>query len=257
MKKNTYYFSHDYNARNDTKVLFLRMQLGMEGYGIYWYLIESLAESGGTLPLQLIPVLAMQMHTTEAKVNAVVNAFGLFEITDDLFFSIRLNEHLEKVNQIKISASERGKLSANKRKSTKIQQTVEHAVELPVKQTAQQRKGNERKVNKTIITNSFSEDFLNDWKIWIDFKKTNFKFTYKTIESEQIAFNHLYKISNENQSTAREIINLSIANGYKGLFELKQNQNAKPTNQQLQNEYANRWVNGMPELDENYNLIQR
>jgi uncharacterized protein YdaU (DUF1376 family) len=257
MKKNTYYFSHDYNARNDTKVLFLRMQLGMEGYGIYWYLIESLAESGGTLPLQLIPVLAMQMHTTEAKVNAVVNAFSLFEITDDLFFSIRLNEHLEKVNQIKISASERGKLSASKRKSTKIQQTVELPVEHTVEHAVEQRKGKERKVNKTIITNSFSEDFLNDWKIWIDFKKTNFKFTYKTIESEQIAFNHLYKISNENQSTAREIINVSIANGYKGLFELKTNQNAKPTNQQLMDDYANRWVNGMPELDENYNLIQR
>jgi hypothetical protein len=63
------------------------MQLGMEGYGIYWYLIESLAESGGTLPLQLIPVLAMQMHTTEAKVNAVVNAFSLFEITEILAFA--------------------------------------------------------------------------------------------------------------------------------------------------------------------------
>jgi uncharacterized protein YdaU (DUF1376 family) len=253
MKKNTYYFSHDYNARNDTKVLFLRMQLGMEGYGIYWYLIESLAESGGTLPLQLIPVLAMQMHTTEAKVNAVVNAFNLFEITDDLFFSIRLNEHLEKVNQIKISASERGKLSANKRKSTKIQQTVEQGVEQP----AQQKKGKESKENKIINTNNFSEDFLNDWNTWLNFKKTNFKFTYKTIESEQIAFNSLYKLSNQNQNTAREIIHQSIANGYKGLFELKTNQNAKTTNQQLMDDYANRWVNGMPELDENYNLIQR
>ena len=257
MKKNTYYFSHDYNARNDTKVLFLRMQLGMEGYGIYWYLIESLAESGGTLPLQLIPVLAMQMHTTEAKVNAVVNAFNLFEITDELFFSIRLNEHLEKVNQIKLSASERGKLSAQKRKSTKIELTVEQPVEQSVEQPVQQSKGKERKENKTIITNSFSEDFLNDWKIWLNYKKANFKFEYKTIESEQIAFNSLYKLSNQNQNTAREIIHQSIANGYKGLFELKTNQNAKPTNQQLQNEYANRWPNGIPELDENYNLIQR
>ena len=92
---------------------------------------------------------------------------------------------------------------------------------------------------------------------WLDYKKTNHKFTYKTIESEQIAFNHLYKLSNENQSTAREIINVSIANGYKGLFELKTNQNAKPTNQQLMQDYANRWANGMPDLDENYNLIQR
>lgn len=252
MKKNTYYFSHDYNARNDTKVLFLRMQLGMEGYGIYWYLIESLAESGGTLPLQLIPVLAMQMHTTEAKVKAVVNGFNLFEIIDEQFFSIRLNEHLEKVNQIKLSASERGKLSAEKRNLTKIQQAVELPVELPVEQS----KGKESKENKTIITNSFTEDFLKYWNEWIDYKKTNYRFDYKNLKTEQIAFNHLYKISNENQSTAREIINVSIANGYKGLFQLKTNQNAKPTNQQLQDEYTNRWANGMPELDEHYNLIK-
>jgi uncharacterized protein YdaU (DUF1376 family) len=259
MKKNTYYFSHDYNARNDTKILFLRMQLGMEGYGIYWYLIESLAESGGTLPLQLIPVLAMQMHTTEAKVNAVVYSFNLFEITDDQFFSIRLNEHLEKVNQIKLSASQRGKLSAQKRKSTKIELPVEQPVEQSVEKPVEQRKEKERKVKeiKIINTNNFSDDFLNDWNTWLNFKKTNFKFVYKTIESEQIAFNQLYKLSNQNQNIAREIIHQSIANGYKGLFELKQNQNAKPTNQQLQNEYANRWPNGIPELDENYNLIQR
>ena len=256
MKKNTYYFSHDYNSRNDTKILFLRMQLGMEGYGIYWYLIEALAESGGTLPLQLIPVLAMQMHTTEAKVNAVVNAFSLFEIIEEQFFSIRLNEHLDKVNQLRLSASARGKLSAEKRKSTKNQLPVEQSVQLPVELPVQQMKGKERKGNKTIITNSFSEDFLKEWNEWLYYKKTNHKFTYKTIESEQIAFNHLYKLSGENQNTAREIINVSIANGYKGLFELKQNQNAKPTNQQLQNDYANRWQNGMPDLDENYNFIQ-
>jgi uncharacterized protein YdaU (DUF1376 family) len=232
------------------------MQLGMEGYGIYWYLIESLAESGGTLPLQLIPVLAMQMHTTEAKVNAVVNAFSLFDIVEEQFFSIRLNEHLDKVNQLRLSASARGKLSAEKRKSTKNQLPVQQSVQQSVQLSVEQRKGKERKENKTIITNSFSEDFLKDWNAWINYKKTNHKFTYKTIESEQIAFNHLYKISGENQNAALEIINISIANGYKGLFELKTNQNAKPTNQQLQNEYANRWQNGMPNLDENYNIIQ-
>lgn len=252
MKKNTYYFSHDYNARNDTKVLFLRMQLGMEGYGIYWFLIESLAESGGILPFQLIPVLAMQMHTTEAKVKAVVSGFNLFEITDEHFFSLRLNDHLEKVNQIKLNASMRGKLSAEKRKSTKIQQTV--------KQTVEQRKGKEIKEKESkqvIITNNFTEDFLKDWNEWIDYKKTNHNFDYKTLKSEQIAFNHLYKISNKNQNAAREIIIVSIANGYKGLFELKQNQNAKPTNKQLQDEYTNRWANGMPELDEHYNIVER
>ena len=54
----SYYFSHDYNSANDVKILFLRQQLGMEGYGIYWFLVENLAQAAGILPLNITPVLA-------------------------------------------------------------------------------------------------------------------------------------------------------------------------------------------------------
>jgi len=36
MKKEAYYFSHDSNARQDEKIIKLRMKLGWEGYGLYW-----------------------------------------------------------------------------------------------------------------------------------------------------------------------------------------------------------------------------
>lgn len=94
MKNKSYYFSHDYNAANDTKVLFLRHQLGMEGYGIYWFIIERLADAGGKLPLELIPVLAMQMQTTDIKVKGVIMQFDLFSINEGEFWSERLNDHL-------------------------------------------------------------------------------------------------------------------------------------------------------------------
>jgi len=107
----SYYFSHDYNSANDVKVLFLRQQLGMEGYGIYWFLVENLAQAGGLLPLNITPVLAMQMQTNEIKVKAVIEQFNLFEINDKGFFSKRLNEHLK----IRISMQEKGKVNAEKR----------------------------------------------------------------------------------------------------------------------------------------------
>jgi len=94
MKNKSYYFSHDYNAANDTKVLFLRHQLGMEGYGIYWFIIERLADAGGKLPIELIPVLAMQMQSTDIKVKGVIMQFDLFSINEGEFWSERLNEHL-------------------------------------------------------------------------------------------------------------------------------------------------------------------
>lgn len=108
MKKDTFYFSHDYNAANDTKILFLRHQLGMEGYGIYWFLIEQLANSGGRLPIDLIPVLSMQMHTSETKVNGVVFNFNLFVIEEGEFKSVRLDNHLLLRNNL----SESGKKGA-------------------------------------------------------------------------------------------------------------------------------------------------
>ena len=109
MKKDTYYFSHDYNSSNDVKVLFLRQQLGMEGYGIFWYLVEQLAQSGGTLPLRISPVLAMQMQVPEIKVRAVIEQFDLFVIKNDAFESERLNEHLQIRKNLSKSAIEGNK----------------------------------------------------------------------------------------------------------------------------------------------------
>lgn len=111
MKKNTYYFSHDYNARNDTKILYMRQDLGMEGYGIYWFLVEALADSGGILPLKIIPVLSKQMDVSEAKVNAIINSYELFQLHEDSFFSQRLMNHL----QLRSGYSDSGKIGAEKR----------------------------------------------------------------------------------------------------------------------------------------------
>ena len=38
----TYYFSHDSNAITDTKILNMRADYGIEGYGLYWAIIEML-----------------------------------------------------------------------------------------------------------------------------------------------------------------------------------------------------------------------
>jgi len=109
-KKDTFYFPHDYNARSDVKCLFLRQQLGMEGYGIFWFLVESLADSGGYLPLKIIPVLAMQMQVPDVKVSAVIANFELFEVNENEFFSVRLNFHL----QVRKTLSDKGKEGAAK-----------------------------------------------------------------------------------------------------------------------------------------------
>ena len=45
--KNNSWFSHDSNAKDDEKMMFLIEELGLEGYGIYWVLVEKLREEKG------------------------------------------------------------------------------------------------------------------------------------------------------------------------------------------------------------------
>jgi len=107
----SFYFQHDYNAANDHRVLFLRQQLGIEGYGIFWYVLEQLAQAGGKLPVKIVPVLAMQIQTTATKVESVIRDYELFVIECDEFFSRRLIDSISW--RAELSAS--GKRGAEKR----------------------------------------------------------------------------------------------------------------------------------------------
>ena len=44
MSKDTFWFKHDYNARNDEKILELRSIHGAEAYGVYWMIVETMAD---------------------------------------------------------------------------------------------------------------------------------------------------------------------------------------------------------------------
>ena len=64
--KESYYFSHDNNARSDLKLLRLRQEWGYEGYGIFWGIIECLAEqSEFSFPSERIQDLALALNLDE------------------------------------------------------------------------------------------------------------------------------------------------------------------------------------------------
>lgn len=110
MKKDAYYFSHDANARNDIKLIRLRRQLGIEGYGIYFCLIEILREqSHHKLPLTSIPDLAFDLNVSEEKIKAVVLTYDLFSMDEESFFSSRLLRSMEDFNANKTRLSQAGR----------------------------------------------------------------------------------------------------------------------------------------------------
>lgn len=70
-----------------------------------------------------------------------------------------------------------------------------------------------------------NNSIIQSWHDWITYKKEQFKDEYKSVQSHQIAINKLSKLSRNSSANAKAIIETSISNLYKGLFELKQQQN--------------------------------
>jgi len=107
-----YWFSHDFNAKDNPKIMLLIDELGMEGYGIYWVLIETLRgcpEAQYRYPLRLLPSLARKYATTSPKVETVVRNYGLFSIENEEFFlskslCSRMGKYDLKREQMRINA---------------------------------------------------------------------------------------------------------------------------------------------------------
>jgi hypothetical protein len=81
------------------------------------------------------------------------------------------------------------------------------------------------------------EDVVKIWDEWKDYKFQHFKFKYKTVQSEQAAFDNLVELSEKKLSIAKEIVKQSMANGWKGFFLPKNSQNKTVSPQNSVNPY--------------------
>lgn len=68
-----------------------------------------------------------------------------------------------------------------------------------------------------------SENFKQVWGYWKEYKLKEHKFRYKTLLSEQAALKTIGELSKQDEETAIKIIQQSIANGWQGFFEIKNN----------------------------------
>ena len=97
-------------------------QLGIEGYAIYFMLLEVLRDQTDLCyPMEDIDLLADEFGTSEQKVRAIICNYHLFDVDDeDQFFSPKFNEYLapyleqkevNRINGIKGNLIRHGKAS--------------------------------------------------------------------------------------------------------------------------------------------------
>lgn len=117
MSKQSYWFSHDYNASSDPKMVKLKRSMGHEGIGIYWEIVELLYSEGGKLFINSFDDYAFTMHTTVDKLSKVVSNFDLFKNDSIVFWSDSVNKRLA----LREEKSEKAKRAVNKRwKNTNV-----------------------------------------------------------------------------------------------------------------------------------------
>jgi hypothetical protein len=132
--KEAYYFPHDSNARNDERMINVRLKYKMEGYGIYFAIIERLRESDGYMGVRDYNNIAFDLRVDTSVIKSIIEDFGLFVFTDDgkYFYSESLTRRMQPLENQKRQRENAGKKSAEKRWKGKKVTAVKRSLQNPV-----------------------------------------------------------------------------------------------------------------------------
>lgn len=108
--KDSYYFSHDYNARNDEKIKKLIRVHGWVGYGLFWAIIEELYNNANALQSDCEGI-AYELRTDKDCIHSILHDFDLFVHDGDNFGSLSVQRRLDE----KDAKSKKASISARKR----------------------------------------------------------------------------------------------------------------------------------------------
>ena len=89
-------FLHDANMRSNERIVALLMKHGMQGYGVFWGIMERLANTRDYTHTADYSVIGYALRCDSGLVKSVVEDFGLFTFTEDCqrFFSESLTAQM-------------------------------------------------------------------------------------------------------------------------------------------------------------------
>lgn len=176
-----------------------------------------------------ITLLCLQHQQGHLREQHMLMVCGTYDIdvfskftkdANGLYYQPRLETEIEKRNKYCESRRE------NRLKGGKEQEAGSKRQEQKEKEKEEREQAEDK-----IILPFRSGHFLKLWNHWKNYREREHQFAYASVQSEQAALNKLAKLSAGVEQTAAEILIESMANGWKGFFELKNNiQNAAANN---------------------------
>ncbi len=216
MVKDSYYFSHDANARNDEKILELRLKYGWEGYGLYWAFVEILREATDyRIKASLIGGLSLSFNYPKDQLLQFVKDCCELELlcqTDGYLWSESLKRRMLLKDMLTQQLQEAGKIGAKKRWEKHSPPNT------PPYSKGKEKKGN--KVNKLNTISNFpfylNTDFIQTFQ---DYLEMRIKIRRPaTTKAQELVLKELHKYD---LKTAVAILEQSIINSWQGVFPLK------------------------------------
>jgi len=180
MTKDTFYFSHDYNARNDVKIKKLLAKHGYLGYGLFWAIIEDLYNNTNVLRLDY-DTISFDLRCDKNIIYSIIHDFDLFVFDGETFGSLSVQKRLEERN----AKSEKARKSVlkrweNKEKNTNVLQTNNEC------NTIKERKINEnkKKENNIFLEKKINSDHSLDVEKMVNNENYRFADANNTINNE-------------------------------------------------------------------------
>ena len=232
MKKDAYWFKHDSTAGRGLRMRKMAHIYGHWGKGVYWDVIEILRDQSNYCFDSDDSSLQMLADLIGCKDEAKFLSwfrdcirFELFLIQDNKFFSEVMCENMEVWETKKGNGGKGGR----PKKTETITETITEPK--PKRKPNRNHKIIEDKITEDKII--IKEDFLltpletalnNFYNFRVELKKPILD------SSKEALRDKLIKLSNNDNEVAIEILNQSIANGWQGIFELKQQTNGTNNN---------------------------
>jgi len=164
--KDTYYFSHDYNARNDEKIKRLIRKYKMEGYGIFWAIVEDLYNNANALHTDYEGI-AFDLHTDIDTVKSIINDFDLFVVEGNEFGSASVerrltdrNDKSEKARQSAFKRWDKNKGNANAMQTHSDSNAINERKEEEIKEKENLFK------EEVFLFSEYSADMLNQFYLY-------------------------------------------------------------------------------------------
>jgi hypothetical protein len=185
MTKDTFYFSHDHNSRTDPKIKRLLARHGMQGYGIFWAIVEDLYNNANALQTDY-ETIAFDLRVDASVVQSIIEDFNLFTFDGEMLWSASVERRLIERNN-KSEKARQSALSRWNKKPYDANAMRTHSDSNAIKE----RKGKESKVKKSIIKGENEKNWKNDFDTYIEEMRTARKELFENTEwlEKQQSFN--------------------------------------------------------------------